>query len=326
MRGFITLAFGNRDYIEMAAALIASFRRFGSTTPFAVISDRPAHRLLRDFDITMPLDAELGAGVVQKLQLDRYSPFAETMFIDCDCLFYKEPDSLWHLYAPYDDFGVKGFQYFTPDRTVVWVDDLGSALASFGVTRFPHLNGGIYYFRDTMRARTVFDLAREVYRDRQRLGLRPFKGAPLNDEIAISLAIEKVGVELLPWCGRAMDMTFEMEDQHSIDIRVPCSRFSVHGRTVEPIVVHFNVGAQYSKLYALERSRILHLHSPVAARVAARTFHASKNARRLARRFAEELRGGRALQSISRRLGHGGISDPSGPPSRSDNRPSKPNS
>ena len=57
-------------------------------------------------------------------------------------------------------------------------------------------------------------------------------------------------VELLPWDGgRAMDMTFEIEPEHKIDIRVPCSAFRVHGRDVEPILVHFNLGAQYSELY-----------------------------------------------------------------------------
>jgi hypothetical protein len=34
------------------------------------------------------MELDYGSGVVQKLYLDRYSPFDETLFIDSDCLLY----------------------------------------------------------------------------------------------------------------------------------------------------------------------------------------------------------------------------------------------
>jgi hypothetical protein len=39
------------------------------------------------FDIILPLRAEYGKGVVQKLHLDLYTPFQSTLFVDSDCLF-----------------------------------------------------------------------------------------------------------------------------------------------------------------------------------------------------------------------------------------------
>ena len=137
----------------------------------------------------------------------------------------------------------------------------------------------------------ILNRARTIYARRKELELRPFKNAPLNDETAIALALVACDVNLLPWDGgQAMDMTFEMEPEHRLDIRVPCSAFSVHSRNVQPIVVHFNVGAQYSKLYLTECARIRYMATFLApfADLFGHIDYFCKNACRLARPGAKK--------------------------------------
>jgi hypothetical protein len=84
----------------MARALALSYRRQNPLRPFAIVTDDSnAKDLANYFDVVIPLNSAYGVGVVQKLNLDRYSPFDETLFVDSDCLFYKSPERIWRLYA-----------------------------------------------------------------------------------------------------------------------------------------------------------------------------------------------------------------------------------
>jgi hypothetical protein len=80
--------------------LALSYRRQNQLRPFAIVTDDSNTKDLENyFDVVIPLNSTYGVGVVQKLNLDRYSPFDETLFVDSDYLFYKSPERIWRLYA-----------------------------------------------------------------------------------------------------------------------------------------------------------------------------------------------------------------------------------
>ena len=262
-RGFITVAFGKPLYRAMAHHLLLSYRRFAPGAPFAVITDLPDDPQMRAFDVRIPVNPEFGGGVAQKLHLDRYSPFEETLFIDSDCLFYKNPEELWGHFAPYDDFGVKGFRYLGPGEMSPYHETIAR---NSGVDRWVNVNSGVLYFRKAPRAAAMFDRSREIYRDRERIGLRQFKTSPVSNDTVFGLALVSCGVEFLPWDGgRVQELTYEMEPGEAIDIRIPNAEFSIHGRDVDPIVIHFNGGGQDSRIYLRECARIRMRGSALAA-------------------------------------------------------------
>ena len=230
--GLLTLAYGRPKYIRMAQALALSYRRYNPARPFAIITDEAnAQTLSTYFDAIIIVKPEYGPGVVQKLYADKYSPFAKTLFVDSDCLFYKHPDELWNLYA-HGPFSMRGWRYLTGDtdyekRTPYkWVQNTSQFLKLNGISRLAHFNGGVFYFDRSDAAVKVFSISRSVYDRRAELGFVPFKGAPINDEPAMAVAMEKCGIDMDPWDSiRGMETAIGMRRASAVNVLKGESRF-----------------------------------------------------------------------------------------------------
>jgi hypothetical protein len=261
--GLITIAYGPEKYIRMARALALSYRRHNQLRPFAIVTDdRNVKDLENYFDVVIPLNSTYGVGVVQKLNLDRYSPFDETLFVDSDCLFYKSPERLWRLYSG-KDFTVRGWRYLTgwteyeKKSRYEFVRDTPDFLRQNKLTRLPHFNSGVLFFRKSETASNVFVNARSVYEKRTTLGFVPFKNAPIADEPAFAVALEISGVEMDPWDNQeGMETALNMEDVYSINVLTGKGRFRKNGTDCDPVLIHFNVDAQNGTTYNREVCRL----------------------------------------------------------------------
>src|SRR5262245_41894620 len=96
-RGLITIAIGSSTYIRMAKDLALSARKHCASTPRAVITDSSDREMRELFDVVIPVDASLGDPLFQKLHLDRYAPYDETLFVDCDSLLVGDVGFIWDL-------------------------------------------------------------------------------------------------------------------------------------------------------------------------------------------------------------------------------------
>ena len=125
--GLITIAYGPHKYMRMAEALALSYRRWNPKLPFCVVTDQAnAERLAGYYDVVRIIDPSYGKGVAQKLCVDRYSPFDETLFVDSDCVFYHDPALTWNGYA-IDDFVIAQFLTGANPTMPVYI---------YGLTRF----------------------------------------------------------------------------------------------------------------------------------------------------------------------------------------------
>ena len=183
--GLLTIAYGRPKYIRMAQALSLSYRRHKPGRPFAIVTDEAnAQTLSNYFDAVIIAKPEYGTGVIQKLYSDLYSPYAKTLFVDSDCLFYKHPDELWDLYS-HGPFSMRGWRYLTGEtdyekRTpYTWVEDTSRFLKLNQISRLAHFNGGVFYFDHSDTALKLFGIARSLYERRVELGFVPFKPPPL---------------------------------------------------------------------------------------------------------------------------------------------------
>jgi hypothetical protein len=261
--GLITIAYGPTKYIRMARALALSYRRQNQLRPIAIVTDDSNTKDLENyFDVVIPLNPSYGVGVVQKLNLDHYSPFDETLFVDSDCLFYKSPERIWRLYAS-KDFTVRGWRYLTgwteyeKKSPYEFVRNTPDFLRQNNIRRLPHFNSGVFFFRKSETASNVFINARSVYEQRATLGLVPFKNAPIADEPAFAAAMEISGVAMDPWANKeGMETAINMENAFSLNVLTGNAKFRKNGIDCDPVLIHFNVDAQNGRTYNREVCRL----------------------------------------------------------------------
>jgi hypothetical protein len=263
--GLLTIAYGSKKYVKMAQSLSRSYRRHDASRPIAIVTDeKNAPTMRRFFDIVIPYRPEYGAGVVQKLHADLYSPFEKTLFVDSDCLFYKSPSRLWDSYAQ-SDFTVRGWRYLTgkteyeQERPYEWVENIPDFLRKNDIERVAHFNSGVFYFAKSELATRVFATARSVYERRSSLGFVPFKNAPIADEPAFAVAMETCGVPMYCWdTENGMETAIGIEQMLKMNVLAGKARFVKSGTVRNPALVHFNVGAQDGVTYAREMLRLRH--------------------------------------------------------------------
>ena len=144
-RGFVTLATGRDEYYLLAHYLLLSYRfHTRSDVPFAVICDRE-NEYTSDFDKVVVMDNPKFS-VFDKMRLPELAPFDETIFIEADCLAYRDLNGLWDVFGNSPDFG--GLGIILPiDSDEGWIPSgyLGPYQGRFE-HQFIH-QGGVYFMR-----------------------------------------------------------------------------------------------------------------------------------------------------------------------------------
>jgi hypothetical protein len=287
----------------MAEALALSYRRWKPKRPFCVVTDAAnAERLGGYYDVVRIVDESSGAkGTSQRLSVDRYTPFDETLVVDADCLFYRDPAVTWDAYAV-ADFVVKGWRYLHAGDRHSNVGDLPTLLRQTGVTRMGSFNSGLFYFRKSASTARLFDTMRAIFDRRNQLALRPFKNSPVAHEPVLGIAMELCGIEFHPWdAATGQETWIDMGDMRSVNVIRGESRVMKHGQAIEPAVIHYNMSGQVSLAYLRDMFRLAYEGQPLAevrARIVARVLRCWYVAELKRRAMAGSARPARAPQRV----------------------------
>ena len=147
-RGFVTIATGGEIYYKLARNLLCSYRFHNPDgLPFAIICDEE-NKFTSGFDDVVLMDNP-SFSPVDKLRLTDLAPYDETIFIDSDCLVYRNLDGLWDIFKNSPDFGVLGSLYpfgsseawFTKEDAGPFQDKVSSSLAYQGGILFVRKKG-----------------------------------------------------------------------------------------------------------------------------------------------------------------------------------------
>lgn len=250
------MAYGPSKYVRMAKGLARSIRRLNPSTTLAIITDRNARSLKRWFDVVIPYNPDYGPGLAQKLHLDRYAPFDETLFIDSDFLVFKDLERIWDEFAGVDGFGLFGFR-LAPGEAHYAIDDLPAYMAKLGLSQMVMTNTGILYFDRSSGAREVFEAARNLAKRGDELGLRRHPVGFFNDEPIFGTVVEMLGKSVVDSDSPVFTLgSFGTGNMVGIDVRRQESRHTYDGKSVEPAAIHFNVDSQGSWIYDRELRRL----------------------------------------------------------------------
>lgn len=144
-KGFITLAVGDISYYEMAFNLLSSYRlHTANPLPFAIFCDRENH-FTRRFDKTVILH-KFTKSYMDKLTVLSNPIFKENIFIDADCLAYRDLNDLF-LLMPSSGVGCFGKKLSINDTENGWfaINDIGEYADR--ITYIPQMHGGIIFYK-----------------------------------------------------------------------------------------------------------------------------------------------------------------------------------
>lgn len=253
-RGVLTLAYGHRRFVEQAKFLGMSLQLHAPHVPRTLVTDFDDPKLRSIFTQVIPHRPEFGSGVRQKLYLDQYSPYDETLFIDSDCLALGNLDAFWTAFAG-QYFGVPGFRYLHKGSVDSFID-VDFLLDHLGLSSLPKFNGGTYYFTRSAEASAFFDTARKIMDNWRELRLAPFRRNGPNDESVYSVAMAMHNVSLTYMGCGGMWTPCGYRGKLSLDgIRGTCS-FEKEGEIRTPEVIHFPGEYIYCFPYVRECARI----------------------------------------------------------------------
>lgn len=157
-KGFVTIATEQKRYFELARNLLRLYRLFSSENcSFAILCDEE-NEYTSEFDDVIILNHAY-CNYLDKLQLYRYLPYDETIFIDADSLAYGDLDKWWGIFQNADDFSLFGYMWTNMDCGRGWFLPSGLKEYQNQVKYIPDFNGGIYYMRRGEKCQEVFRLA-----------------------------------------------------------------------------------------------------------------------------------------------------------------------
>lgn len=190
-KGFITIATGKEQYYKIAQNLLRSYRfTTKKPLPFAILCDTE-NEYTKEFDDIRVFN-EAKCNYLDKLEIYDYLPYDINIFIDADCLAFRDINRLFDIFENADDFCCYGRVLPLNDKTGWFEYENLNANLQKQIDYVVGLHGGIYYMRKTEKCKKVLDDAKVFslnYEDYK------FKGnfETPGDEplIALSMAVNK---------------------------------------------------------------------------------------------------------------------------------------
>jgi hypothetical protein len=253
-QGVITLAYGNARYVEQARSLAHSLQLHAPHLPRTLITDSKNPEIRGLFTDVIPYRPEYGSGVRQKLFLDCYSPYEQTLFIDSDCLVLGNLEAFWSAFAD-QYFGVPGHKYLYKGSTHPSLD-LNYVLETFQLKAIPKFNGGTYYFNRSPEATEFFETVRDILDKWRTFRICDFRRGGPNDEdvYALAMAVHHIGPTSMGSGGMWTPIGYK--GPLLLDaLRGTCS-FEKEGMKLSPEIIHFPWEYANSFVYARERAKL----------------------------------------------------------------------
>ena len=190
-RAYLTLAVGDRRYLEMAADLALSLRAWTALPIVLAADDTLAARADASFGgvftEVVRLEPRFLEGRARKFGVAAASRFDETIYVDSDCIVLSDPASLWDA-AGVGPVTMAGEMLGPADRAYHHGFATRGIMRELDLRAYFKTNSGVFHFRRE-GGREALEACLRCHRDEvlPRLGrrLRPWRY--LGDEIAFGV-------------------------------------------------------------------------------------------------------------------------------------------
>ena len=154
-RGFFTIATGNEKYYKFASNLLKSYRLHNLKYPFAILCDRE-NEYTKDFDQVVLLD-NVKNSYQDKFRMLIDSPYQEGIFIEPDCLVYRDISCFFDMLAKDSDLSSFGWN----DASIsTWFDNPQKIIEKYGsdIEKTPLFCPGYIFVRKS-------EICNKIYND-----------------------------------------------------------------------------------------------------------------------------------------------------------------
>lgn len=191
-RGAITMALGEKEFVEMAVDMALSYKLF-NTEPVSCIVDLETKKIIDDnyrsiFDKLLILPDNYNSGRLRKFSCAELTPYNSTVFIDSDIIFLNNIDHLWQEGERNNNVTMIG-HYIDKYSTIIHHGYKISELLLFSQTKkYLKTNSGFFHF--SKPAALPFFKACEIKYNQLLLNPTIYSKGWLGDEIAIGIVGE----------------------------------------------------------------------------------------------------------------------------------------
>ncbi len=190
-KGFITIATGKEQYYIIARNLLRSYRfTTKNPLPFAILCDTE-NEYTKEFN-DVRIFGNPTCSYLDKLNMFDLLPYDINIFIDADCLAFRDVNRLFDIFENADDFCCYGRVLPLDDKTGWFEYENLNADLQKQIDYVIGLHGGIYYMRKTEKCKKVLDDAKTFsinYADYKFKG--KFETPGDEPVVALSMAINK---------------------------------------------------------------------------------------------------------------------------------------
>lgn len=186
-KGFITIATGDERYYKMALNLLNSYHYFTNKPyKFAVIADEENEYTRHFDDVILVEDAY--KNYMDKIRLLKICPYDENIFIDADCLAYKDLNEYWNVFKNADDFSAFG-EMFDLNSNLGWFNK--NTIGQWGdkIKYITRLHGVIYFIRPGEICNQMTELCYKIIEHYDEYNITGFPKAADEPIFAIAMGI-----------------------------------------------------------------------------------------------------------------------------------------
>lgn len=184
IKGFVTVATGKEQYYVLARNLLRSYRdNCENPVRFAVIADKE-NEYTEEFDDIVILKNP-SYSWMDKMEILNVCPYDENIFIDADCLIYKDINFLWEIFKRADDFSCFGEELPLNSKEGWFTQE---AAKKYRIHFITHLHVIMYFVRPGDKIDEMYNLCQKIISDYYSINFRAFNDV-LADEPVFALAM-----------------------------------------------------------------------------------------------------------------------------------------
>lgn len=158
-RGFFTIATGNEKYYRFANNLLKSYRLHNEKYPFAILCDRE-NEYTKDFDQVVLL-ADVKNNYQDKFRMLIDTPYHEGIFIEPDCLIYRDISCFFDMLAKESDLSSFGWN---DSSLTTFFDSTERIIEKYGkkIEITPLFCPGYFFVRKGMVCEKIYQDAKDI--------------------------------------------------------------------------------------------------------------------------------------------------------------------